>query len=288
MGFGALLGVGLFCFGHKRLIGNQSRLRSTSLSSHDVSMEFSCPSLRSRSEAAHLLDTHLLPNTLFGKRLAVSGAFRQNEDDYQAKVISVRDPSLELAYGEFPFDSVDALVDAALQHCDANTSSLTFVDLGSGAGRVCLYMAMTRPSNWRVLGIEVVPSLHELACQAAQAAIEMQPVGDSDYRADTSPSSLQLFLGPAQDYTHVLQQADIVFCYSTAWDTAGFSTDTGAMVLSTNWMQLLQSVRPGTLVITTDRSCDPAFGKWTLLETLAVENREVMGSIGYVQRFDGT
>jgi hypothetical protein len=278
----------------------------------DAVIEFSCPTPLSRAHAASLIDTTFLPQQLFGERLSVSGS---NVNDSQTpQIILGTDPSLQLAYGEFLLSSVDALVDAALSHRQEDNpnasngngstsnndaiASVNFVDLGSGAGRICLYMAMTRPS-WSSCGMEVVPSLHALAQQAALMAEEYgilqsqvarqdneDSPDDSTENADSiakASSSLQLCRGAAQEYTHILEQADIIFCYSTVFDTAGFSQETGAMILSTEWMELLQNCRPGTLVITTDRSCDPAYG-WTLLQTMEVENREVMGSVGYIQR----
>jgi SAM-dependent methyltransferase len=249
------------------------------------SIEYSCSTCLSRSDAAQLLDQSLLPKALFGARLGVSGASNENP-----KVMLINDPSLELAYGEFPFVSLDALVDVALMESNyaANeitqrpSNKLSFLDLGSGAGRLCLYATMTRP-GWKVCGIEIVPALHELARQASQGACD-QGVFSTDAATVSSSnhgSKIQFLLGSAQEYITILKQADIIFCYSTVWDTAGFSVESGAMVLSSAWMELLRHCRPGSIVITTDRCLDLSHG-WTLLERMEVENREVMGSVGYV------
>ena len=55
------------------------------------------------------------------------------------------------------------------------------------------------------------------------------------------------------------------------------------MNLDRQWSELLaNSCRKGCVVITTDRALDPQHG-WELLDRLDVDNREVMGSTGYIQ-----
>lgn len=74
-----------------------------------------------------------------------------------------------------------------------------------------------------------------------------------------------------------------VFAYSTAWETNGFSEQLGAMIIGQEWSGLLALSCPnGCVVVTTDRALDPHYG-WHLVERLDVDNREVMGSTGYVQ-----
>ncbi|GKY97305.1 hypothetical protein MPSEU_000688900 [Mayamaea pseudoterrestris] len=278
MGFWTAAWVSLILSRHDKTHSSTSVFNSD----QKKSLEYSCSAWLSRSDAAHLIDNKLLPSAKFGARLKVSGAVKSNKDD--SKVMLVNDPSLELAYGEFPLQSLDALLDAALKHLkDKRNERLTFLDIGSGAGRICLYASMTRP-GWNVFGVEIVLSLHALAVQAADAAVD-ETVVSSDAQVlenDSIASTIQFFHGPAQEYIHILQQADIIFCYSTVFD-ATFSPQAGAMVLSRGWMELLQHCRPGTICITTDRCCDPAYG-WMRLETVEVENREVMGSTGYVQQ----
>lgn len=286
---GALAGAALILLhpsSHTRTTELFHSSRSHYSSHHSI---FTCTEVLPRSSAADAIHERLLPTESFGNRLSVSGESLGTGDDQTPRLMRGTDPSLELAYGEFPFQSLDALVDTAMEHWDAADHpprEISFLDLGSGAGRLCLYIALTRPA-WRVHGIEIVPSLHQLALEASQTAVNLGllqhgPKEDVFYGPAQSMSTIHFALGPAQDLTEVLKSADIIFCYSTVWRTNGFSTETGAMLLAREWMEILQHCRPGTLLITTDRSADPAFG-WKLLKTLEVENREVCGSTGYVQ-----
>jgi hypothetical protein len=273
----------------QRLVGITVLQSSSSNSDLPRSESYTCPETLSRTDAADILDTILLPKSSFGSRLRVSGAAGNNHRE--AVALSCQDPSLQLGYGEFPLGSLDALIDAAIPHCcRRKDSTLNFVDLGSGSGRLCLYTALTGP-GWNVHGIEVVEPLHELALAASQTAVQkgMLLGKDDDDTADThiilgkSKSTLTFLLGPANYYIPILQKADLVFGYSTAWDYSSFSPEIRSVILSDEWNQLLQHCRPGTLVITTDRSCDPSYG-WSMLEVVEVDNPEVAGSIGYVQR----
>jgi hypothetical protein len=137
-----------------------------------------------------------------------------------------------------------------------------------------------------VHGIEISRILHEEALRAALAGLDqgcMAPHLHHDDDNEHEKNRFVLHLGAAQEFPWLLQQADIVFCYSTVWETAGFSQELGAIVLNQEWNELLSNhCRPGTIVITTDRCLDPRHG-WKLLERLDVDNREVAGSTGYIQ-----
>jgi SAM-dependent methyltransferase len=250
-----------------------------------VRSSFSCSKPLSRADAASLIDTTLLPLSAFGTRLSVSGFQGTSEGAF-----SGRDESLELGYGEFPYASFDTLVDAALNYVEnTNNNKITLLDLGSGAGRLCLYSVLTRPS-WQIAGVEIVKSLHDLSLEASHAAVERKLLNSGSNLNSDNPSStsfLEFFFGDAQQYSDILRQADIVFCYSTAWRHSGFSTRTNSLVLSKEWNEILRHCKVGAIVITTDRTCDPAYG-WTHLHSMEVENREVMGSVGYVQRLDSS
>jgi hypothetical protein len=87
--------------------------------------------------------------------------------------------------------------------------------------------------------------------------------------------------------TSTLHQADILFGYSTTWESSGFSTATSTMLLSQEWQDLFTSCcRPGAIVITTDRALDASSstGSWRMLDQVSVGNPEVGGSMGYIQR----
>jgi len=248
----------------------------------------------SRQDAAALLDNALLPKREYGRR-AELGRDAQNVSDGQ--LLSGFDPVLALTYGEFPLASVDSLLDCASKYCNNNGDDgerhLNVVDLGSGCGRVCLYLALSR-RNWSVTGIEISDSLHrESAAALARARDDarLEIGGDTEGGTDdggSSCSALAFLHGPADAFrdSAALRDADLIFCYSTAWRTSHFSQQIGAMILDDYWNQLLSSpsCKEGCVVVTTDRALDPSRG-WILLDKLDVDNPEVGGSsTGYVQQ----
>jgi SAM-dependent methyltransferase len=245
------------------------------------------------------MDSTLLPILEYGSRI-------QSGRDAQGLVtgvaVSPNDPCLSLTYGEFPLSSFDQLLDLALPHvvdvADTSTStSIRMVDVGSGFGRLALYAALTRGTPeqpWHVHGIEISPILHHLATLALSRGFqngvfthyndERNNTTDiiTSTMTNTTSSILHLHLGAAEDWTRVLQQCNLVFLYSTVFSTSGFSEEWGAMILDQEWSGLLsQNCPTGCVVVTTDRALDPNDG-WELLDRLDVENREVMGSTGYI------
>jgi hypothetical protein len=266
----------------------------------------------SRSEASKIMDETILPHVDYGSRLRVGGDAQGLTDPAGGAVVvavSAHDPRLAFTYGEFPLKSLDALLDRAERYCISNQEihqgqyddptrrrrPLRFVDVGSGCGRLCLYVALTRPS-WDVSGIECAPLLHQQAVLATERAItagylralEEDPVRPS--HGDSTRSSVVHFhCAMANDATSVLHRADIVFAYSTTWESSGFSTATSSMLLSEPWQQLFTAAcTQGSVVITTDRSLDAssttAAATWKMLEQVDVDNPEVGGSAGYIQQ----
>ena len=270
----------------------------------------------SRNEAAVLLNTDLLPKTDAGRRHTVgrraqkilplvekaggSGERGCIAPPGTSAAVRGRDPRLAATYGEFPLESLDALLDAAEPWRLPTTSTTpapreqTIVDLGSGCGRLCLYLALTRPSHHRVVGVELSPDLHHEAVHAVDRArssgwFESVNAVDSIAPMDEAQTQtlLELYQGPADAHIGVLQRTDVVFAYCTTWDNDGFSPDVGGVVLSWEWRQLFARAfpRPGTIAVTTDRTlcdgCDDTV--WKLLERLDVPNPEVGGSsTGYI------
>jgi hypothetical protein len=79
-----------------------------------------------------------------------------------------------------------------------------------------------------------------------------------------------------------LSQTNLLFAYSTVWETSRFDPGLGAMILSSKWSNTLASAcSNGCVAITTDRALDPNDG-WKLVDSLEVENPSVWGSIGYI------
>jgi len=226
------------------------------------------------------------------------------------------DPRGEYTYGEFPFESFDALVDRAIEFLpavgDNQVNRGTMVDLGSGCGRLVLYAALARgggagPSEtkgtktWDVHGVEIGTRLHTLAVNSLGRG------GDGGWftaggGSEKGDSSIAFHNGNAllvkdpyyshstsEDTTNSIQsllsKTDLLFAYSTVWETdpiQPFDPKLGAMVLAPKWSQTLARLCPnGCVAITTDRALNPKDG-WRLADRVDVENPSVWGSVGYV------
>ena len=249
-----------------------------------------------REQAVQALNFDILPATEYGKRIQ---AGRDAQGIVAGQAVSSDDPVLAKTYGEFPLESFDILIDAAIKHLPQTSGkSLQFVDVGSGCGRLCLYTALTRGdattntswNPWQVHGIEIYDILHEEATRAKDAGFEKgwlqesQGDEDDDDNDTAVANSLSLHLGPAEDFSDsILKRADLIFAYCTTWTNSGFSPDISAMILSDEWNRLFSdSCKPGCVVVTTDRALDPKYG-WKVLDRLDVANPEVMESTGFVQ-----
>ena len=249
-----------------------------------------------RQEASALVDTHLLPKNKYGERTRLGREIFHGKNNNEA--IRADDPRTSFTYGEFPLDSLDTLLDIALEHVVAavvpkHAQPVRVLDLGSGCARLCLYLALSR-EDWQVHGIEVMDSLHTEAKRAESVAMENGwLVQDSEAPASTSPptsttvistTSLHLHHGLAEEFPSVLEQADIIFMYSTAMKSGAFVPAVQGLLLSRDWNDMLtRHCKAGCVVVTTDRVLDPDYG-WVQLDRLDVPNPEVFGSTGFIQR----
>jgi len=264
----------------------------------------------SRSEGLSFIDDTLMPKREYLERIGLGrdaqgiGGAGSLEGP-----LSPSDPRLCKTYAEFPLSSMDQLTDLALQYLNMNLSpkdinddndqqmdndKFTFIDIGSGCGRLVFYSALTRPSSWDIHGIEIAPLLHEQATLFLQKGVEdgVFFFDDKDENKDSNnidksrratTKSLNLHVGAAEDHSNVLNRANLIFIYSTTFPAPDFSPELGAMVLDSTWSGLLHRYcENGCVVITTDRILDPVYG-WELLDRLEVENPDVFGSIGYIQ-----
>jgi len=251
------------------------------------------------------MDDLVLPATERGRRITLGTLQLEG-------VLDSQDPVLFETYGEFPLSSLDVLLDRAQELLDEQDDDekdprsspetdktrrrrRTIVDVGSGCGRLALYMALSRPS-WDVYGVEISPVFHQEAVRAVNRAVNhgclqmmsVDPEPDSNNKTSEEPaastSRLTLHCGPAQAFPDLLQQADLIFCYSTAFASAGFSQASAVMLLGQEWTTLFaNNARAASLCITTDKALDPAAG-WMILDRIDVPNPEVFESTGYIQR----
>jgi hypothetical protein len=240
-----------------------------------------CSKVLTREEGQSSIDDRLMPKQEYSERIGW-GRDAQGIDNYG--LLNANDPRLSMTYAEFPLSSTDQLIDLGLTHVPKNgsDSSMTLVDIGSGCGRLVYYSALTRGSEeerWDVHGIEIASLLHDRAIEYLQLGMEEGLFCSSP---STPTNSISLNLGAAEEFSHLLCRADVVFAYSTTFDAKDFSPELGALILDPKWSDLLsKSCQNGCVAITTDRALDPSYG-WQLVDRLDVENPEVFGSTGYV------
>lgn len=258
---------------------------------------FLAHSLLKREEAQSIINDVIMPQDFYGDRI---GLGRDAQGIDAGTALDPNDPRLSMTYAEFPLTSLDQLMDFGLQYKSSSSdeeskgSTTTCIDIGSGCGRIGLYLVMTRggsddtvvsDKSWKVHGIEISDLLHHEAGGYCQRAVENNLISREALPSSTSSddiNTLSLHLGPAEDFASLLSEADIIFAYSTAFTAKIFSPELGALILGPEWSQMLgKSCKEGCMAITTDRALDPAFG-WKLVDRLDVENREVFGTTGYV------
>ncbi|KAL3908082.1 MAG: hypothetical protein SGILL_008618, partial [Bacillariaceae sp.] len=193
-------------------------------------------------------------------------------------------PHLAMTYAEFPLQSFDVMMDAAMQYIPNDRGVIEMVDIGSGLGRIVFYTALSRGTQqqqWHVHGVEISNLLHQQALLLAQEGVERDIFG---VQPNKGQNVLSLHEGRIQDHQDsILSKTDLVFAYSTAFNAKNFDPEIGALLLDAEWSQLLGDACPhGCVAITTDRALDRRYG-WKLLERIDVENKEVFGSTGYIQ-----
>ena len=264
--------------------------------------------------AADIINQVLYPPSEYKKRMNVGkdaqfGTSDKNQEGV-ALAIDANDPRLSLTYHEFPLESMDELLDLAIglyEDRNHGCKPRVLVDLGSGCGRLVLYAALASMSEhdngngndndiapkWKqVHGIEIGSEMHEYAVDIMSRGVDEGylhnnlPVVDEEDASSsttaTTTTNISFHQGAASELTHILSQADIVFCYSTVFDAEGFNVDMGAMVLAKEWSQMLANVcREGAVVVTTDKALNPEHG-WVLKHAVEVANPSLLGSTGYI------
>ena len=166
---------------------------------------------------------------------------------------------------QFDLAFFGALVDRALARPAGRREPETFVDVGSGCGRLVLAASCVWPELARAAGVETCADLHMMAVRAqARASLPRCDFVHGD--------ALQAMRegGPLDDAT-------VVFCYSSAWASEG-----GAL---TDFSELVGCCcLPGCRVVVTDKwlECDGSCGEFALIDEMEGPNRETGGSVGYI------
>ena len=246
-----------------------------------------------RQEARSVLDEEdFLPPQKYSDRIGLGRAAQGIDNNLGP--LKPDDPRLAMTYAEFPLESYDILLDAGCRHLEMTkkrqSQETKMVDIGSGLGRLVMYTSLSRGRTtnesdiWKVYGIEINPQLHDVGLQLVQKGVHRdlwsnQPINDMM----NNRNSFSLHVGAAEEFKDsILSDADIIFAYSTAFSAKTFSPEVGALILDSEWSDLLsKACKPGCIAITTDRALDPLCG-WKLLERIDVENQEVYGSTGYI------
>lgn len=196
--------------------------------------------------------------------------------------------SINLVYGELLVPSVVALVGEALRavrtarlEADAAAGAASswraaFVDLGSGEGAPALAAAAAYPRAWRsLLGIELVPRLHRLACAhrdglaaraAARAVARTAGGGAGAAAADDDAADVAAALARVRFVCDDMLRpglswpadADVVFVNGTCYDEATL----GAIY------KALEALSPGAVAIVTSHELPAASGAARLFELL--------------------
>ena len=98
----------------------------------------------------------------YGDRLTIGRRAQLGKDMIYRSGLNI---DSALTYGEYDLEFFAECVESALR--GAAPSGLSFVDVGSGVGRLVLASALLWPENFgSCAGVEKVPELHELACDA--------------------------------------------------------------------------------------------------------------------------
>ena len=193
-------------------------------------------------------------------------------DGYWPFVARKEEPPMAFTYGEFPLSFFSLVLDRACAAAGRDRtarSELSFLDIGSGAGRLVLWAAVTH--KWKaVRGIEVLPGLHRAACKKLEAALDM--------RHELELRTIPEFLEGSWDDASVLPWAevDVSFAYTTAFPHGEDA------VLHDLTSALAARLRRGCIVCTTDYRLGTGF---ELVDSLEGDNEGVGGrSIVYMYR----
>jgi len=224
---------------------------------------------------AHTLDR--LYASDYAERLTI-GRRAQLGDDliYRPGAISTDGSDIvdsALTYGEYDLGFFSECIDCALEHTSA--SPTRFVDVGSGVGRLVLAATMLWPNRFACCsGVETVAELHRLAL-VADAALARH----HDIDASLLPPRRFVCGDAADDPEHVLSDSDVVFAYCSTWASEGDALSDFSAICGTH-------LRPGAVVITTDRKLLSVDGLWRflVLEQREGRNMETGGSsVAFVQ-----
>ena len=149
-------------------------------------------------------------------------------------------------YGEMPLSSIaEVLEHPVVRRYLPSDGSATFVDYGSGTGRLLLGTAAMH--NWRsAVGIEAIEALHAIASEAVRKVEASKAIAAGVVRSVHATASSLL---PHEDASvaAALAECDLLFMYSTA-----FPAEDGLRLPELS-ASLACTLPAGSLVVTTDK-----------------------------------
>ena len=123
---------------------------------------------------------------------------------------------IPLAGNDFVFGEFDTQFFTRLLELAEPQAGESFVDIGSGGGRIVMAAALLRPELGSCHGLELLPELHEEAIAARTRFEELEsPLCDAAI-APCEYSCLNVF---SEEAAAALQAADIIFAYCPTWDS---------------------------------------------------------------------
>lgn len=174
-------------------------------------------------------------------------------DGYWKYIAKGEEPPPTLTYGEFDFLFFCVLIDRAMHmhngemvgSCDF--SEKTFLDIGSGTGRLVLGAAALHPELKLCKGLEILPGIHE----AALGNLDLCKTAGFSYSEHSNENlpmaAIQLTCGSFDDPYEYLGDADVIFVFSTCFTADMMSSLSDAIG---------RQCKPGTIVITTEYKLD--------------------------------
>lgn len=188
-----------------------------------------------------------------------------NYHDHTTPVPAAEDCwSESLGYGEIIPETVFVVMDWIQTHCK-NSNLTTIFDLGSGDGKVLLATALC-VSHARLVGMEIVPSLHEQAIQRYQRWHDVCCNGSSNHVKFICSDF-------TMDKTWITREANLIWIHGTV-----FGDDLFAIVAN----NICEACKPGTIFVMISR---PLLNK-NVVETLWEQILTMSWGAGmvYVQR----
>jgi hypothetical protein len=141
-----------------------------------------------------------------------------------------------LGYGEILPETVFDVLDIIRTKKYRHTPIKTVFDLGSGDGKVLLANALAVPPETKLVGMEIVPDLHEKALERLQLWNDLSPLSqDNNSRVEF----LLADFTTESNMTRILTEADLIWIHGTVFEPKLF-----ALV-----QDICEACDPGTLFV---------------------------------------